>query len=69
MKKETDFHYMKLTSQKDKGGTSMSKQDVFGVRSSLNVDGKNYVYYSLKKLEEKGIGFDFPSSLFHQGIT
>ena len=34
----------------------MSKQDVFGVRSSLNVDGKNYVYYSLKKLEEKGIG-------------
>ncbi len=34
----------------------MRKQDVFGVRSTLNVNGKNYVYYSLKKLEEKGVG-------------
>jgi aconitate hydratase len=31
-------------------------QDLYGVRSKLNVGGKEYAYYSLKKLEEKGLG-------------
>lgn len=34
----------------------MSKTDTFGVRSTLDVGGKNYVYYSLERLEEKGVG-------------
>ncbi|HEU4963263.1 MAG TPA: aconitate hydratase AcnA [Bacilli bacterium] len=34
----------------------MSKNDIFSVRSQLNVGGKNYTYYSLPALQEKGIG-------------
>ncbi len=34
----------------------MRNNDVFSVRSDLQVGGKNYKYYSLSKLEEKGIG-------------
>ena len=34
----------------------MAKNDVFSVRSDLQVGGKTFKYYSLNKLEEKGIG-------------
>jgi len=34
----------------------MANHDVFSVRSDLQVDGKTYKYYSLNKLEEKGVG-------------
>ncbi|TCS82509.1 aconitate hydratase AcnA [Tepidibacillus fermentans] len=34
----------------------MANNDVFSVRSSLQVGDKTYKYYSLKALEEKGIG-------------
>ncbi|KXG44357.1 aconitate hydratase AcnA [Tepidibacillus infernus] len=34
----------------------MANQDVFSVRSELQVGDKTYKYYSLKALEEKGIG-------------
>jgi aconitate hydratase len=34
----------------------MSKKDHFSVKSSLAVNGKDYVYYSLQGLEEKGLG-------------
>lgn len=34
----------------------MAKKDNFSVRSSLQVGDKNYAYYSLKALEDKGLG-------------
>lgn len=34
----------------------MNNTDVFNVKSDLKVDGKDYVFFSLPKLEEKGIG-------------
>lgn len=34
----------------------MAKQDVFNVKSTLQVGDKRYTYYSLPKLEEQGIG-------------
>ncbi|SMO71743.1 aconitate hydratase AcnA [Melghirimyces algeriensis] len=34
----------------------MSTKDLFGVRKTLSVGGKDYVYYSLKELDAKGIG-------------
>ncbi len=38
------------------GGESMARQDYFSVRKELQVGGQSYKYYSLKDLEEKGIG-------------
>jgi aconitate hydratase len=34
----------------------MSQKDLFGVRQKLTVGGKDYVYYSLKSLDTKGVG-------------
>ncbi|EGK08772.1 aconitate hydratase [Desmospora sp. 8437] len=34
----------------------MSKKDLYGVRQKLTAGGKDYVYYSLKGLDEKGVG-------------
>lgn len=34
----------------------MAKNDVFNVRKELSVGGKNYTYYSLPALAEKGVG-------------
>ncbi|OEF99701.1 aconitate hydratase 1 [Vulcanibacillus modesticaldus] len=34
----------------------MERKDVFNVKSTLKVAGKEYKYYSLKKLEENGVG-------------
>lgn len=34
----------------------MSKQDLFNVKSTLQVGDKSYAYYSLLKLEEQGVG-------------
>ncbi|WCN38239.1 aconitate hydratase AcnA [Aneurinibacillus uraniidurans] len=34
----------------------MAKQDTYGVHSTLQVGDKSYAYYSLKALEEKGLG-------------
>ena len=31
-------------------------EDSLGVRRTLNVNGKNYDYFSLKAAEEKGVG-------------
>ncbi|WEG15495.1 aconitate hydratase AcnA [Alkalihalophilus pseudofirmus] len=33
-----------------------NKQDVFNARSSFSIDGKTYNYYSLKALEDAGVG-------------
>lgn len=38
------------------GGYSMARKDHFSVKSTLDVNNQEYVYYSLKKLEEKGFG-------------
>jgi len=34
----------------------MAKQDAYGIRSTLEVGGKTYVYYRLQGLEEQGLG-------------
>ena len=34
----------------------MSKKDLYGVRQKLTTSGKDYVYYSLKGLDEQGVG-------------
>jgi len=34
----------------------MSQKDIFNIKSNLEVDGRNYEFYSLSKLEENSIG-------------